>query len=166
MYHTLLLYLLESHRDCRPKTDTSIGLLLARYSPALAVQGPGSAGASKNPTKRIQRKTSLKTLRKLTIKISSKRTFLQKKSKLVNWSLVGRLVPCSSGCPSTSKLPLDFKMSYQLYPVKWEGRGQIFVLQRFATHFTFLIWVLNLMTKLLSLLFSWAHTSYLSQAPV
>ena len=49
-------YLLESHRDCRPKTDTSIGLLLARYSPALAVQEPGSAGASKNPTKRIQRK--------------------------------------------------------------------------------------------------------------
>ena len=92
MYHTLLLYLLESHRDCRPKTDTSIGLLLARYSPALAVQGPGSAGASKNPTKRIQRKKSLKTLRQLTVKISSKRTFLQKKQ-------IGQLVSCWQAGP-------------------------------------------------------------------
>ena len=55
MYHTFLLHLLEFHRDCRPKTDTSIGLLLARYSPALAVQDPGSAGASKNPTKKKQK---------------------------------------------------------------------------------------------------------------
>ena len=60
MYHTFLLHLLESHRDCRPKTDTSIGLLLARYSPALAVQEPGSVGASKNQRERIQRKKSVK----------------------------------------------------------------------------------------------------------
>ena len=87
MYHTLLLCLLESHRNCRPKTDTSIGLLLARYSPALAVQGPGSAGASKNPTKRIQRKKSVKN-----IKTTDRQNIQQK--NIPTKKQIGQLVSC------------------------------------------------------------------------
>ena len=84
----MLLYLLESHRDCRPKTDTSIGLLLARYSPALAVQGPGSAGASKNPTKRIQRKRSVKNIKK------TDHQNIQQKNIPKNKKQIGQLVSC------------------------------------------------------------------------
>ena len=126
MYHTFLLHLLESHRDCRPKTDTSIGLLLARYSPALAVQGPGSVGASKiqenNPAKKIRKKQ----IRKLTMKTFSQKISLQKKT---NWSiglLLARWSPALAvqdpalAIPAHPTLPLDFQMSYLLYPVKCE----------------------------------------------
>ena len=124
MYHTFLLHLLESHRDCRPKTDTSIGLLLARYSPALAVQGPGSAGASKNPTKRIQRKRSVKNIKKTDHQNIQQKNIPTKKT---NWSiglLLARWSPALAvqdpalAIPAHPTLPLDFQMSYLLYPVK------------------------------------------------